>query len=73
MVNKLIEKDKNKVGTVFSFVQHQNGKFGVYILKGNYAGHVRGGISLTWCYCGKNLDEQTARELFIKKLKGRAR
>ncbi len=71
--NKIIEKGKNKAGTLYTLSRLPNGTYGVYILKYNYAGHVKGGISSSWCYCLKDVDEATARELFNKKLKGKVK
>lgn len=67
---KFIEKAQNKFGTTYGLVLLNNGKYGVYILKHNYACHVRGGIVASWRYCIKDVDESIARELFQKKLKG---
>lgn len=68
-----VEKGKNTVGTIFGLAKEEDGTFGVWTLKENYAGHVRGGIAYTWCYCARNLDEQAARAMFAKKLKGKAK
>lgn len=68
-----IEKSQNKAGTTIGLAKLPNETFGVYILKANYAGHVKGGIAYSWCYFIKDVDEKTARELFEKKLKGRAK
>ena len=70
---KLIEKGKNTVGTIYGLEKDENGTFRVWVLKANYAGHVKGGIAYTWCYCAKDLDEATARAVFAKKLKGKAK
>ena len=70
---KFIEKAKNTVGTFYAIAQLPNGKFGVYILKHNYNGQVKGGIMSRWCLCLKNADEEFAREYFQKKLKGKYR
>lgn len=70
---KFIEKAQNQAGTTYGLALLPNGKFGVYILKHNYAGHVRGGIAASWCYCLKDAEENTARELFQKKLKGKVK
>lgn len=69
----LVEKAKNKAGTTIGLAKRPNDTFGVYILKANYAGHVKGGIAYSWCYFIKDVDEKTARELFEKKLKGKAK
>jgi len=73
MTNQIIKKGKNKVGTTYTLSKLPNGSFGVYILKENYAGHVRGGIAKTWCYCEKNMLESDAVKLFEKKLNGKAK
>lgn len=70
---KLIEKAKNTVGTLYGLEKDEKETFGVWILKANYAGHVRGGIAYTWRCCAKNMDEAAARAVFEKKLKGKAK
>ena len=70
---KLIEKAKNTVGTVYGLEKDEKGTFGVWILKASYAGHVKGGIAYTWRYCARDMDEDTARSVFTKKLKGKAK
>lgn len=70
---KLIEKAKNKAGTLYGLEKDEKGMFGVWILKASYAGHVKGGIAYTWRYCIKDVDESTARAVFAKKLKSKAR
>ena len=70
---KFIEKAQNQVGTVYGLAAFPNGKYGVYILKHNYASHVKGGIVSSWCYCLKDVEENVARELFQKKLKGKTK
>ena len=70
---KLIEKAKNTVGTTYALAKDEKETFGVWVLSANYAGHVKGGISYAWCYCIKDVDESTARAVFTKKLKGKAR
>lgn len=68
---KLIEKAKNKAGTLYGLEKDEKGMFGVWILKASYAGHVKGGIAYTWRYCARDMDEDTARAVFAKKLKGK--
>ena len=68
-----IEKSQNKAGTMYGLALLKSGKFGVYVLKENYAGHVRGGIAKSWAYCAKELTEKDARDLFNKKINGKAR
>jgi hypothetical protein len=70
---KFIEKAQNQAGTTYGLALLPNGKFGVYILKHNYAGHVRGGIVASWRYCLIDVEEAAARELFQKKLKGKVK
>ena len=70
---KLIEKAKNTVGTTYGLEKDQKGTFGVWVLKASYAGHVKGGIAYNWCYCIKGVDEDTARKVFAKELKGKAK
>jgi hypothetical protein len=70
---KFIEKAQNKSGTTYGLALLPNGKFGVYILKHNYAGHVKGGVAKSWCYCVKDVEESVARELFQKKLNGKVK
>lgn len=70
---KLIEKAENKVGTVFGLEKNERGTFGVWILKASYAGHVKGGVAYTWCYVIRDVDEATARDVFAKKLRGKAK
>ena len=64
---KLIEKAKNTVGTLYGLEKDEKGTFGVWVLKGRYAGHIKGGIAYSWCYCIKDVDESTARAVFAKK------
>lgn len=70
---KFIEKKENKSGKLYGLALLPNNKFGVYVLKHNYAGHVKGGIYSSWCYCIKDVDENTAREYFEKKLNGKVK
>ena len=70
---KLIEKAKNTVGTIYGLEKDEKGTFRVWVLQANYAGHVKGGIAYTWCCCIKDVDESTARAVFAKKLKGKAK
>ena len=70
---KLIEKAKNTVGTTYALAKDEKEAFGVWVLSANYAGHVKGGIAYNWRYCIKDVDESTARAVFAKKLKGKAK
>lgn len=70
---RLIEKAKNTVGTTYVLGKDAKGTFGVWVLKGRYAGHVKGGIAYNWCYCIKGVDEDAARKVFAKELKGKAK
>lgn len=68
-----MKKNKNTVGTIYGLEKDEKGTFSVWVLKANYAGHVKGGITYTWCCCVKDVDESTARAVFAKKLKGKAK
>ena len=70
---KLIERAKNAAGIRYGLGKDEKGTFSVWVLKASYSGHVKGGIAYTWCYCIKDVDESTARAVFAKKLKGKAR
>lgn len=70
---KLIERAKNAAGTIYGLEKDEKGTFGVWILKASYAGHVVKGVAYTWRYCIRDVDEATARTIFEKKLKGKAR
>ncbi len=68
---KAIAKNTNTVGTVFALVEYENGTYGVYKLCSNYDGNVRGGITKIWRYVEKDLSEETARNLYNRRLKGK--
>ena len=68
---KFLEKKENKAGTIYGLASRPNGTFGVYVLKNNYNGQVKGGISSSWAYCIKDVDENTARAYFIKMTNGK--
>lgn len=70
---KFVEIAKNKAGTTLGLARLSNGSFGVYILRGNYCSRAQGGVSYSWCYCAKNLEENSAKELFQRKLNSKAR
>lgn len=67
---KIIEKSKNLAETIYCLAQLPNEKFGVFVLSHNY---IRGKIVADWRYSLKDVDEETARKHFIKKLKGKIR
>ena len=70
---KIIEKSRNQVGTLYGLSLSHDGKYGVWVLRHNYAGHVRGGIIATWRYCLLGAEESEARKIFSKKLKGKVK
>jgi len=47
--------------------------YGVWKLKENYDGRVRGGISKRWAYIEKGLEYDAAKQLFERKLKSKAK
>lgn len=70
---KLIERAKNAAGIRYGLGKDEKGTFSVWVLKTSYSGHIKDGISYAWCYCIKDVDESTARAVFAKKLKSKAR
>ena len=59
---------KNSKGVVFAPGKCDiTGKYVIFKLCENYAGHVRGGISKTWRYIAKDLSLDEARALLEKK------
>lgn len=70
---KLVERAKNTVGTTYAIGKDKKGIFGVWVLKTNYAGHIKGGVAYNWRYCIKDVDEDTARKFFLQKLKGKSK
>lgn len=68
-----IEQAENKVGTKYALVRESSGVYGVWVLRGNYAAHVRGGISYSWRVCAQKMTEPDARTLYARKLKGKAK
>jgi hypothetical protein len=71
-MNNAIEKKANKKGTVFALVQ-EGSTFGVWKLCSNYCGQVRGGISKSWRYVQRQLNEADARALFERRIAGTQR
>jgi hypothetical protein len=64
---KAIDKKANSKGVVFALVSGPAG-FEVWKLAENYAGHCKGGITRTWRYIQKNMDEVAAKALFTKRI-----
>lgn len=63
--NKAVKTSK---GTIFAPGKCQiTGKYAIFKLCENYAGHVRGGIAKTWRYTAKDLSLDEAKALLAKK------
>jgi hypothetical protein len=68
-----VEQAENKVGTKYALIRESAGTWGVWVLRGNYAGHVRGGISFSWRVCGQKMAEGDARALYARRLMGKSK
>ncbi len=61
---------KNSKGVIFAPGKcESSGKYLIFKLCENYAGHVRGGIAKTWRYIAKDLTLEEAKSLLAKKAK----
>lgn len=67
---KFFDKKENKVGTLYGIANRPDGRIGLYILSNNYA---HGKMHKSWLLI-KTFDiESEARDLFSKKINGRAK
>ena len=67
MTRKCISKKANSKGAVFALVSGPEG-FEVWKLAENYAGHCKGGITRTWRYLQKGMNEDAALALFNRRV-----
>jgi hypothetical protein len=69
---KAIKIEANKAGKRYALVA-RDGTFSVWAECRNYAGHLPGGIAVTWRYCEKGLTREAADALFSRKVAGKKR
>lgn len=67
---KALKIETNKAGKRFALVPADT-TFGVYAECFNYAGHCKGGFSVTWRYCEKGLTREAAEALLARKAAGK--
>ena len=66
---KAIKIEANKAGKRFALVELDT-TFGVYAECFNYAGHVRGGLAVSWRYIKKGLTREAAEALLARRVAG---
>ena len=65
---KTLEIKVNKNNIKSALIQ-EGDKFGVWVLKGNYCRHAKGGIAYSWKYVERNMTLDDAQTLFKRRSK----
>lgn len=61
-------RQKSLKGDIYAPGQHEDGSYCLFVLRSNYAGHVRGGVAKTWRAVAQRMTLDECKALFTKRL-----